>query len=294
MWLDPMPLEEDLPRAYQGYFTHREPASVPRPGRLARTVRREYLALRYGARREQGSPFERLAGLVLYAWPLRRINVDASLMFLPVIAGGRIVDVGCASGGLLRGLAEAGWRAEGTDPDGDAVALARARGLDAHVGTLADRVYATGTFDAMTLSHTIEHVPDPDAVLAEGHRILKPGGRLAILTPNGRAFGHRWFQASWFPLEPPRHLHIFTLAALSRVLERNGFRVRKGVTVPRNIRDVVHGSRAIARGGRYALGAPGGRGDGARIRILTWLELAAAKVVPVGEEIVLVAEKPAC
>jgi hypothetical protein len=44
--------------------------------------------------------------------------------------------------------------------------------------------------------------------------------------------------------------------------------------------------------GRYALGARGGRGDAARIGILKRLEWAAAKLVPVGEEIVLVAEKP--
>lgn len=293
LWLDPTPLEDDLPRAYSGYFTHAEAAVVPRRRRLAAMVRRGYLALRYGAYGEGVSVAEKLAGLVLYARPLRRFDVDASVMSLPVVRGGRVLDVGCGRGDLLVSLAHAGWHAEGIDRDGEAVAVARRRGLDARAGVLADHAYAAGTFDAITMSHVIEHVPDPRGLLMEARRILRPGGRLAILTPNGWSIGHRWFRSSWFALEPPRHLCIFTLPALRRLLEQTGFSATVAVTVPRNIPDAIHGSRAIARSGRYALGARGGWGEAVRVWALQWFEWAAVKFAPVGEEVLLVAERRA-
>ena len=293
LWLDPAPLADDLPRAYAGYVTHAEAPAALRPRSLRAAVRRGYLALRYGAYGDSVSPGQKLLGSVLYAWPFRRLDADAAVMSLPVVRGGRALDVGCGGGGLLASLADAGWRAEGIDPDGGAVTLAVSRGLDARVGVVSDPAHPDGTFDAITMSHVIEHVPDPRAVLTEARRILRPGGRLAILTPNGRALGHWWFRASWFALDPPRHLSIFTLPAFRRLLEETGFSITVGTTVPRGIRDLVHGSRAIQRTGHWMLGARGGWREETCVWMLQWLEWAAAKMAPVGEELLLVAERPA-
>ena len=293
LWLDPAPLADDLPRAYAGYVTHAEAPGTPHPRRLRAAVRRGYLALRYGAYGDRVSWIQKVLGLILYAWPLRRLDAGAAVMWLPVVRGGRVLDVGCSGGDLLASLAHAGWRAEGVDPDAGAVTLAMSRGLDVRVGVLPNPTYADGTFDAVTMSHAIEHVPDPGAVLTETRRILRPGGRLAIVTPNARAIGHWWFRASWFALEPPRHLSIFTLPALRRLLEDSGFSITVGTTVPRGIGDVVHGSRAIERTGHWALGARGGWREAACVWMLQWLEWVAVKLAPVGEQLLLIAERPA-
>ena len=286
-------MADDLPRAYAGYVTHAEAPGAPHPRRLRAAVRRGYLALRYGAYGDRVSRGQKLLGLVLYAWPFRRLDAGAAVMWLPVVRGGRVLDVGCGGGGLLTSLVDAGWRAEGVDPDDAAVTLAMSRGLDVRVGVLPDPTYPDGLFEAVTMSHVIEHVPDPRAVLAEARRILRPGGRLALLTPNGRALGHRWFRASWHALDPPRHPSIFPLPVLRHLLEDSGFSITVATTVPRGISDLVHGSRAIERTGHWALGARGGWRDDACVWMLRWLEWAAVKLAPVGEELLLIAERPA-
>jgi SAM-dependent methyltransferase len=229
----------------------------------------------------------------MYLRPLRRSEVDAVVMHLPVRPGGRLLDIGCGRGDGLRELAAAGWRAEGLDIDPATVALARGRGLDVRLGTLADQAYPSSAFDAVTMSHAIEHVADPASVLGEIHRILAPGGRLAILTPNGRSPGHRWFGSCWFALDPPRHLHLFTLPALSRLLARTGFHVTCTFTSERGAHLILSASRSIQRTGRAGLAGPSAPGIAAWARAAQWLEWVGSRVVgPLGEEIVAVAEKP--
>jgi SAM-dependent methyltransferase len=89
---------------------------------------------------------------------------------------------------------------------------------------LEDQHYPDASFDAVTLNHVIEHVPDPIQTLRECARILKKDGRLVILTPNSSSLGHRVFKQDWRGLEPPRHLHLFSMQSMRRTLELAGFR----------------------------------------------------------------------
>jgi 2-polyprenyl-3-methyl-5-hydroxy-6-metoxy-1,4-benzoquinol methylase len=59
-----------------------------------------------------------------------------------------------------------------------------------------------GDFDAITMSHVIEHVPDPLASLDKCRRLLRLGGYLVLSTPNVRSLGHQRFGQSWRGLEP--------------------------------------------------------------------------------------------
>ena len=81
------------------------------------------------------------------------------------------------------------------DPGG--VATARARGVPVYQGQLADAKFPDNHFDAVHSAHVIEHVYDPVALLRECFRILKPGGKLVIITPNTGSWGHRKFGSTW-------------------------------------------------------------------------------------------------
>jgi SAM-dependent methyltransferase len=150
--------------------------------------------------------------------------VAREIRHLPMTPSGRLLDIGCGNGDWLRDMARLGWIAEGLEPDEAAVAAARASGVRVTQGTLADPdldAYA-GAFDAITLSHVIEHVHDPAEDLRRIFRLLRPGGLVWMATPNLEALGFRYFGRDWLGLDPPRHLVLFTRASLEHLVRRAG------------------------------------------------------------------------
>ena len=233
LWLDPAPLAKDLPLAYRQYYTHVAPPRDSVARRIYWTAARAWLARRWGY--AAGAP----------AWPwtwlaagfdlsgARRAELEQSILFLRGERPGRVLDVGCGEGARLVRLRDLGWSVAGIDLDPAAVARAREKGLEVHLGELANAPFGESEFDAITLSHVIEHVPDPGTVLAQCRRVLSPGGQLVVVTPNAGSLGHLRFGARWRGLEPPRHLQIFTPPALASAVARAGFAGIRTRTVTR-------------------------------------------------------------
>lgn len=137
----------------------------------------------------------------------------------------RLLDVGAATGFFVK-LAEArGWTAVGLEISPYAVARARATGADVRLGALGDTLPAD-PFDALTLLDVIEHVSDPGRMLAESRRMLRPGGVIAINTPDTASWWARAFGARWHAYCPPEHLSYFNSENLSTLLAEHSFRVR--------------------------------------------------------------------
>lgn len=78
-------------------------------------------------------------------------------------------------------------------------------------------------FDAVVLSHVLEHALDPEAVLDSAHDLLAPGGLLICEVPNSDAEALRQAGCSWPLLDAPRQLHFFTSRSLRAFCERAGF-----------------------------------------------------------------------
>lgn len=230
MWLDPMPLATEIGKAYRSYYTHDD---TPRPvaaeaenvGRLRRAyrlVKEGYLANRYGYGNGGGGA-PRTLGILLYLLPWRRVQVDLEVRSLGAVPGGRLLDLGCGSGLWLAGMRRLGWQVEGIDFDPAAATAAATRGLHVRCGSLEQQRFADATFNAITMSHVVEHLPNPVKTLTECARILKPGGRLILWTPNTASLGHHLLKQYWRGLEPPRHLHLFSPASVRALLEKAGF-----------------------------------------------------------------------
>lgn len=235
LWLSPMPIAADIHRAYARYYTHAgggQPAppsatDAPRGARaILRSVKDGYLALRWGYSPGRLPAWQRWLGYLGYLTPLRRAAADAMVMYLPWRHGGRLLDIGCGDGRQLALMRELGWQVEGVDFDPQAVAAARARGLNVRQGSLEAQRYEDESFDAVILSHVIEHVHEPLPLLQEIGRVLKPNGHLAVLTPNAAGLGRQLYGAAWRGLEPPRHLTVFTPPSLRSLLQRAGFEAR--------------------------------------------------------------------
>ncbi len=144
----------------------------------------------------------------------------------------RLLDVGCASGNQMLRYRELGWDVTGIEVGHDACELARARGLTVHEGTVFDAPFDGSAFDLVILSHVIEHVLEPERVLAACAGFLAPGGVLTLSTPNADSLGLARYGSCWYSLDAPRHLMLFNPRTLRILGERAGLTVRKIVTKP--------------------------------------------------------------
>jgi SAM-dependent methyltransferase len=229
LWLNPMPSPDDIHRAYASYYTHAggdpmAPLAAARGARaILRRVKDAYLAVRWGYHTRTPTRSEDWLARLAYLTPLRRAAADAMVMYLPWRPGGRLLDIGCGAGRQMALMGALGWAVEGVDFDPEAVATARASGLVVRQGSLAEQLYPDASFDAVLLSHVIEHVHEPLPLLREIRRILRPGGRLVVLTPNAGGLGRRLYGAAWRGLEPPRHLTVLSPRALRLLLAAAGF-----------------------------------------------------------------------
>jgi SAM-dependent methyltransferase len=143
----------------------------------------------------------------------------------------RIIDVGCGDGfhlQLLRGLRRASWRLEGIDLDPRAVAAARARGLTVHEGTVQDLDLDRSAYDLAFMIQTIEHVADPPMVLAATRDLLRPGGRVVIVTDNTGSLDYRLFRRRhWGGYHFPRHWNLFNRSSMTQLAHGAGLEVAR-------------------------------------------------------------------
>jgi SAM-dependent methyltransferase len=141
--------------------------------------------------------------------------------------GGRVLDVGCATGGFL-GLMGEGWDRRGVELSAELVAASPPPpGVNVWVGRFEDYPENGEKFDAVTLWDALDHVPDPRATLVKARRLIKPGGTLAITQGDRASLFARLLGRRWHIYIPPTHLTWFTRESLTKLLEDTGFSVEE-------------------------------------------------------------------
>lgn len=157
-------------------------------------------------------------------WKSQREDARLRLRFLRrwgVAPPGRILEIGCSAGAFLSALRDAGFEAEGFEPDPTMAAFVRDRlKLEVFQGIWED-FRKPGPWDVICAFHVIEHVEDVDRFLQFVRSRLKPGGVLFIETPDAlRPWTARPAWVDWFDLG---HVTGYHAASLAQVLNRNGF-----------------------------------------------------------------------
>ncbi len=112
------------------------------------------------------------------------------------VKSGRLLDVGAGIGEFLS-HANNFFDGIGTEVSDEAFRLARNLfGITVLKGTRAELPkLEPGSFDAISLIHVLEHVPDPADTIAQCRRLLRPGGWLFVAVPNDSPIG--WYKAYW-------------------------------------------------------------------------------------------------
>lgn len=138
--------------------------------------------------------------------------------------GRRLVELGCSAGAGLAAAASVGWEAVGVEPSVAAAEIARQRPAvkAVHTGHLEDAPLRAGQADVFILFDVIEHIDPPDEVLARIYRLLRPGGLLLVVTPDGASPSARVMRARW-PHLFVEHVVLFSRRGMRIALRAAGF-----------------------------------------------------------------------
>lgn len=146
----------------------------------------------------------------------------------------RIIDIGCGDGfhlELLRDFGLKSWTLEGVDADARAALAAERKGLKVHCGLLENLDLPRESYDLALLIMTVEHVADPAQLLRDVRSILRPAGRVVIVTDNTGSPDFKLFKKRhWGGYHFPRHWNLFNPQAMSRLAEKTGMEVESLTT----------------------------------------------------------------
>jgi 2-polyprenyl-3-methyl-5-hydroxy-6-metoxy-1,4-benzoquinol methylase len=156
------------------------------------------------------------------------------------VTGKHILEIGCGLGGIAAHNIRDAARIIATDLSDTALATARAffhdrRELSFFQMDSENLTFDDASFDIAIAKEVLEHLSNPETCLASLHRVLRPGGYLALSTPNRDSFHlrvNRKLGRSDFKCSGD-HIKEFTYSEMVEMLESAGFSIEKaeGVTL---------------------------------------------------------------
>lgn len=227
-WLDPKPSVMDFEKLYENYHTQ---FKERKEQKIQSTKKFQYvmgkLIFHYKIQKSvifklitgnsnikkkfAGNFLSKLIRFIPYIQDFTRyflMNIEP-----PSCPGLKLLDVGCGSGWFVQLMNDIGFEAYGIEPDEIAAKIAKentSENVKITQGFLSDNIYENNYFDYITLRHVIEHLGNPEDTLLICFKLLKPGGKLYIQTPNLNSLGHLAFKEYWRGLEIPRHIYIYS------------------------------------------------------------------------------------
>lgn len=136
----------------------------------------------------------------------------------------RILDIGCANGGLLKALKDLGYsRLCGLDPSPVCVENTQRFGIEAYPGSLLSIADRLGQFDCVILSHVLEHVQSVKSAVYGVAKLTRPGGMVYVEVPDASRYAD--FVTAPFQDFNTEHINHFSLQCLANLAQSCGWTV---------------------------------------------------------------------
>jgi 2-polyprenyl-3-methyl-5-hydroxy-6-metoxy-1,4-benzoquinol methylase len=150
------------------------------------------------------------------------------------VRGGRLLDVGCATGYLLEVAQERGFEPFGVELNGFSARQAQEKfGADRiHCGMVEDAPFPRGSFQSIVMSDLLEHVRSPRQLLTRVRDLVAPGGALVVVAPDVGGLSSKLLRSNWTDYKR-EHLFYFDKRTLAATLTAADFRVREIRSFPK-------------------------------------------------------------
>lgn len=157
--------------------------------------------------------------------------------------GGSLLDVGCAHGWFLE-ITKNDFQVQGLEPDVQMATSSVEKGLPIRIGYFPEALNKNEKFDVITFNDVIEHIADIHSTLTACSRHLNENGLLVLNLPSKQGVFYKlssllcycgfnsFFNRLWQKDFPSPHLHYFNLHNMSKLLEDNGFEIKRTGSLP--------------------------------------------------------------
>ncbi|MFS4466216.1 class I SAM-dependent methyltransferase [Maribacter sp. 2210JD10-5] len=133
-----------------------------------------------------------------------------------------LLDIGAGTGDFLNEAKKNGWSSNGVEPNLKARKLACDKNIYLHenLTNLKGK-----QFEAITLWHVLEHLPDLNSQIKTITDLLTENGLLIIAVPNFKSFDAKYYKSFWAAFDTPRHLWHFSKKSIPLLFEKYGMKV---------------------------------------------------------------------
>jgi SAM-dependent methyltransferase len=154
-----------------------------------------------------------------------RFLADKIVRLRPPSGTFRALEIGCMFGTLVKELTARGIATKGIELSKESADFCRAAGLDVTCESVEQFVSRASDerFDVIVLSHVLEHIMDPRAIIEQLAGMLNVNGHLLVCVPNYECWHAKLFGANWGWWQVPVHIHHFCESSLRRLMESLGF-----------------------------------------------------------------------